>query len=99
VTRYASEDGYDHAAAELADRRQRAREAGLDAWADVCAVPSSEDRAENALNDAIEVATRVRVDDDIIDAAQQAFPIFTSADEARPVLTAAFRAAGFEVVE
>lgn len=55
------------------------------------------ERLNRSRESAIETATRVRVDDDICEAAQQAFPIFTSVDEARPVLVAAFRAAGFEV--
>lgn len=77
----------------VADRRQRAREAFQDEY----------DRAGGstfeAAETAIETATRVRVDEDVCEAAQQAFPIFTSIDEVRAVAVAAFRAAGFEVEE
>lgn len=75
------------------DRRQSAREAAQDS-ADV-----TQSWALGAIEVGIEVATRVKITDDIIETAQQAEPFWNSVDEARPVLIAAFRAAGFEVVE
>lgn len=78
----------------LADRRQRAREAGMDAYADVLAVPSSYDRAVNAVTDAVETATRVRVTPEILQAARRGSSI---GFETHQAIVAAFRAAGFEV--
>jgi hypothetical protein len=85
----------------LDDRKQRAREAGQDAY------PDSEHhcdcRAAGMVDDAIEVATRVRVDDDIVAAAReelrrQAFG-WLDLRASRVIIAAAFRAAGFEVEE
>lgn len=91
----------------LVDRRQAAREAGHDAYADVCVEPSSYERAKNAIDDAIEVATRVKITPEIVAAARAGWAAPESAgnwltdpgprETAR--LVAAFRAAGFEVVE
>lgn len=85
---------------ELESRQQRARQAF---WDELMApqpgrIASPED-TQVALESAIETATRVRITPEIEDAAQNAFPVFTSGDEARFMLTAAFRAAGFEVEE
>jgi hypothetical protein len=73
---------------ELADRRQRAREAFWDRYA-----PEQYDGDLPALNDAIETATRVRVTREIQLAAAKAYPFVDN------MITAAFRAAGFEVEE
>ena len=75
---------------EIEDRRQRAREAYWD---------SISDRAERMLDTAVEVATQVRLTNDIIEAAQNAFPILRDVDEGAVMLRAAFTAAGFEVIE
>lgn len=72
----------------LADRRQRAREAGWDAIVDV--------GAREGLEVAIETASRVRVTPEVVEAART--PWMTEA-ETHTALTAAFRAAGFEVEE
>jgi hypothetical protein len=81
-----------------ADRRQRAREAGLDAYADVVAVPDPAGRLDNALDDAIEVATRVRVDADVTQAVREAHPeIMIKTTELKSMIEVAFAAAGFEV--
>ena len=83
---------------EQRDRRQRAREAGLDAYADVIAVPDAQDRAGNALDDAIETATRVRVDADITQAVRDACPdTMITGRELKRLIEVAFAAAGFEV--
>lgn len=76
----------------LLDRRQRAREAY---WDDMRGLSMRTQGIEAA----IETATRVRVDDDIIEAAQNAFPVLRDVAEGKVMLTAAFRAAGFEVEE
>lgn len=81
-----------------ADRIDRALSAGLDAWADVVAVPVAGDRAANAARDAIEAATRVRVDSDITQAVRDAHPdIMIKTTELKGMIETAFRAAGFEV--
>lgn len=77
--------------AKLEDRRQRAREAGLDAYSGVLAVPSGPERAAQAVDDAIETATRVRVTPEVLAAYQGTIDTTTAK------LKAAFRAAGFEV--
>lgn len=77
--------GYRVPAGPLDDRRQAALETYFD--------------EDNDVQAAIVTATRVKITEDIIEAAQQAGPFWNSVDEARPVLTAAFRAAGFEVTE
>lgn len=69
----------------LRDRRQRAREAGQDHLTDHDAMPGIEA--------AIETATRVRVTREIQLAAAKAYPFVDN------MITAAFRAAGFEVEE
>jgi hypothetical protein len=78
----------------LDDRRQRAREAGYDA----CAVSVPTESESAAIECAIETATRVRIDDGIIDAALK---VVSAGPGARPrsvnAIIAAFRAAGFEV--
>lgn len=86
--------------AALADRRQRAREAGLDALSDALAVPSAGGRVGNALDDAIETATRARITPEVIEAFRgrveagyRTIPI----GQTTSALTAAFHAAGFEV--
>ena len=74
----------------LADRRMSAREAYWD---------NRQFAEAAALDEAIETATRVRVTEEIVEAAQNAFPVLRDVDEGRIMLAAAFRAAGFEVVE
>jgi hypothetical protein len=68
----------------LEDRRQAAREAFWDP------------QAERDIDEAIETATRVQVTDEIIAAA---WPLTEPYQEPHKRLVAAFRAAGFEVVE
>lgn len=80
------------AVAALAARRQIAREAGQDA-AEVSWVEAT------GIDEAIEVATRVRVTDEVVEAAQHAFPVLRDVAEGKRMLEAAFAAAGFEVVE
>lgn len=92
--RAAPDDGYDYAAAELADRRQRAREAALDGIADPTNYSMTVSKAVDA---AIETATRVRVTPEIIEAAQGEWPQMTPAGWLGTAIEAAFRAAGFEV--
>lgn len=74
----------------VADRRQRAREAGHDHLTDYDAAPGIEA--------AIETATRVKVTPEITKAARAVNP-WIMQGEAREVVAAAFRAAGFEVEE
>jgi hypothetical protein len=76
----------------IADRRQRAREAA----ADECPSPYVVRDAIHDIEAAIEVATQVKITDDIIDAYYNDFPASASAKERA---TALLRAAGFEVVE
>jgi hypothetical protein len=78
----------------LEDRRQAACEAGNDTLGDAAVCTYS--RAYAALDDAIETATRVQVTDEIIAAA---WPLTEPYQEPHKRLVAAFRAAGFEVVE
>lgn len=52
-----------------------------------------------ARDEAIETATRVRVTEEIVEAAQNAFPVLRDVAEGKRMLAAAFRAAGFEVEE
>lgn len=76
---------------ELTDRRQRARETGLDL---VTAGGFSPGVLTSAgIEAAIETATRVRITPEIMNAAKPTVPWLTEKDR----LTAAFRAAGFEV--
>ncbi len=73
----------------LADRRQRAREAGQDHLTDHDAMPGIEA--------AIETATRVRVDADMTRAARDAVGLAIKTTELKRMIEAAFAAAGFEV--
>lgn len=75
----------------LADRRQRAREAGHD-----LAGPSIVGDNVAAIEAAIETATRVQVTEEILARARQESPDGFIAVRA---VIAAFRAAGFEVEE
>jgi len=68
----------------LDDRRQQAREAGWDAIVDV--------GAREALETAIETATRVRITQEMIDA-------YSAESNIDDGLAAALRTAGFEVEE
>jgi hypothetical protein len=79
---------------ELDDRRQRAREAY---WDDMRGLSMRTSGIENA----IEVATRVQVTKEIVNAGQLAsgYGGDIARDTYRAIITAAFRAAGFEVVE
>lgn len=69
----------------LTDRRQRAREAYYD----------EPEFSIRHLDAAIEVATQVKITDDIIHAACQ----YATVADMTSAIKAAFRAAGFEVVE
>jgi len=80
------------AVAALAARRQIAREA---AWDDAVSQSTQIPDVEAA----IETATRVRVTDEIVEAAQHAFPVLRDIAEGKRMLEAAFAAAGFEVEE
>ena len=77
----------------LDDRRQRAREAGWDAIVDV--------GAREALETAIETATRVRITGEMrVEARAAVGPrAFMTAEALDALLAAAFQAAGFEVEE
>jgi len=75
--------------AARADRVQRAREAFFDDWGDHAGAGSAQ-----ALDVALDVATRVQITPEIVAAAE------ASGDYAYvDMLAAAFRAAGFEVEE
>lgn len=84
---------------ELHDRRQRAREAGLDA---VVGLVSRSLVTGVALDEAIETATRVRIDKTVMQAAWKTYleggsiDVFDDTD-LYDMLYAAFEAAGFEV--
>lgn len=71
---------------EIAERRQRAREAYYDR------VNLIESHDERLLDDAIEVATQVKITDDIV---RSAYGLIDPREMARVM----FAAAGFEVVE
>lgn len=75
---------------ELDDRRQRAREAGLDALGGALF---------DGIDEAIETATRVQVTPGIEAAAYDAIDRspYVSPEYVRPMIEAALRAAGFEV--
>ncbi len=82
----------------IADRRQRALEAHANSWVEENG--NSVWRESTALANAIEVATQVKITDDIEAAALSTVP----EGEQFPamyyqMIEAAFRAAGFEVVE
>lgn len=90
--------GFDQNRAPLVDRRLRAREAGLDAWSDVVAVPDQQSRAENAVDDAIEAATRVRITPEVTTALLHTVDrVGVNNGGIEAGLRAAFEAAGFEV--
>lgn len=77
---------------ELEDRRQRAREAAQDSGS------VTQSWALGAIDVGIEVATRVKITEDIISAATAAIGRGYGASLPKAI-EAAFRAAGFEVVE
>jgi hypothetical protein len=77
-------------------RRQRAELAGMDAIADPTRYTFTVARAAKG---AIEVATRVQVTPEIIEAAILAVQHVPVLDRPQQAIIAAFRAAGFEVVE
>jgi hypothetical protein len=77
----------------LGERRQAAREAFYDAGGPQIVGPAQ------ALDDAIEAATRVQVTPEIIEAAILAVQHVPVLDRPQQAIEAAFRAAGFEVVE
>jgi hypothetical protein len=82
-------------APELIDRRQRAREAGLDGIADPAKYTMTVAKAVEA---AVESATRVRVDADLTQAVRDATPdLMITSRELKRLIEVAFRAAGFEV--
>lgn len=76
---------------EIEDRRQRAREAAHDVNGDPCEVDAQ------ALDAAIETATQVKITPEIFEAAYLARHASDRSDATG--LIAAFRAAGFEVIE
>lgn len=80
----------------IADRQQRAREAGQDEFSSSYGGMLSRADMIDAIDAAIEVATQVKITDDIVNAARRASTI---GFETPSGLIAAFRAAGFEVVE
>jgi hypothetical protein len=86
---------------ELADRRQRAAEAFDDAWSganDMFGRKGWAERLLAAREAAIETATRVRIDDEVIRAALVAVSAGPSAvPRYVGAIKAAFLAAGFEV--
>lgn len=77
---------------EVSDRRQRAMEALYDARAAIRHLPAEHDPVEIA----IETATRVKITNDVMMAFLESPG---DPDDIAEPLTAAFRAAGFEVVE
>jgi hypothetical protein len=87
---------------EILDRRQRAREAGLDAIDDPGLIRSQH---ASAIEAAIEVATRVKITPEVIEAGRAAWQAaggeWTEDPGLRQVarLAASLRALGFEVVE
>lgn len=80
---------------ELIDRRQRAREAFWDASGGLMS------GARDGIEQAIEVATRVQIDNEIMAAAVGSglVPAGMPREQQRRCLAVIFRAAGFEVVE
>lgn len=81
----------------LAERRQRAHEAGQDRYD-----PERDGGAIFAacLDEAIEIATRVQITDEVLAAAEAATGVTIhdyDVDEMHRVLAAAFAAAGFEI--
>ncbi len=79
----------------LEERRQRAREAGQDALPPVSDGEWSIRYSEDAIEAAIETATRVQITDEIEDSVQAARTDVRAS--AADVARAALRAAGFEV--
>lgn len=81
----------------IADRRQRAREAGQDEFGGSYGGVLPD--AATAIDAAIEVATQVKITPDIVRAFADAYGVNALAAGTTESLIAAFRAAGFEVVE
>lgn len=83
----------------ITDRRQRAREAGQDEFSSSYGgmLPDT----ANAIDAAIEVATQVKITDDIESAALDGLDSYELSHgiDFSDIIKAAFRAAGFEVVE
>jgi hypothetical protein len=77
----------------LNDRRQRSREAFWDTSGGLMS------GARDGVEEAIETATRVRIDEEMIAAAAEFAAAPGSAKGVYRMLAAAFRAAGFEVEE
>lgn len=75
---------------ELEERRQRAREAGQDAWDQEAPVPE-------VIEAAIETAIRMKITPEVVEAAQANWPQMTPNGWLEQALERAFRAAGFEV--
>jgi len=82
----------EQAVAALRDRRSRAAEAGIDAVGNPSLFTLT---AAKAVAEAVGVAIRVRVDDEIVRAATNVSSIVLT----KQALEAAFAAAGFEVEE
>lgn len=83
----------------LADRRQQAREAYYDTFTSDIGELGGE-RRKASVRACIEVATQVKITDDIIDAAYGEVPWApTERSDMPDIIKAAFEAAGFEVVE
>jgi len=81
-----------------AARRPEARAAFWDALGAPPVQINGRGGVSEALDEAVETATRVRVDDEIIAAGEQAArELFTGPAQRRAIIIAAFRAAGFEV--
>lgn len=83
--------GFEQDRAALVDRRQRAREAFHDTFA------GEYNTSSDALDEAIETATRVDITEEVIAAAVEAGDLTQGTKGAWRTLAAAFRAAGFEV--
>lgn len=77
----------------LEERRQRAREAGWDAYD-----PSRSGAVLASVNAAIETATRVQVTPEVMAATRDAFEDHYGGS-VKPIIEAVLRAAGFEVEE
>jgi hypothetical protein len=87
-----------HGTDPITDRRQRAREAAYDNPS-VSAAAERSATVSAMLDDAVEAATRVKLTYDIVNAAIAADAPYMMGADIDEVLTAAFRAAGFEVEE
>jgi hypothetical protein len=91
--------GFDQERAPLADRRQRAREAFWDMLHDQDLSDGPVFELSDCVTGAIDTATRVRVDGQIM---AHVFPLVEGRiglRDAEQIIAAAFRAAGFEVEE